>query len=121
MPLPGELVRDEAGKGERQGALAGAGRPDDEQAFPGLQREREIPDGRIRRPLIAERDAVGGDPDGPDDRRSRRRTAQAGNPSIAPLRRSARTRATATSGRMTIPEIAMKPPMPARAAASYVA
>ena len=116
-PLPGDLVRDEAGEGERERALAGPGRPDDEEALPGLHGERDVAQRRLRRAGIREPDPVGDDA----GRSGEGGVAQAGKPSSAPLRRSAFTSPVATSGRIRRPEMAMNTAIAASAAVSYVA
>ena len=110
-------MRDEAGKGERERALAGPGGPDDEEALPRLDRERDFPQRRLRRPGVGEPDPVGDDAGRPGEGG----VSQAGKPSSAPLRRSALTSPVATSGRIRRPEIAMKTAIAVSAAMSYVA
>jgi hypothetical protein len=90
------------------GALAGPGRPDDEQECSGVELERKVVKSVDRGAGVAESEPVGSDRDGPRPM-CKRSLDQAGNPSRTPVWRRAETIPTATSGRTTRPEKAMNP------------
>ena len=107
----------EAGQGQRQGALAGPRRSDDEKEFPGVEPECKIAKRVDRGAAVSESEPVGSDRDGPRSM-LRRGLVQAGNPSRTPVCRRAETIATATSGRTISPDRAMNPARTASAPAS---
>jgi hypothetical protein len=115
-PLPGELVRNEAGEGKRQRALARPGRPDDEQELARVECKGQVAQRVNSSGAVAEAEPVGTDRD--RARPPLGRWAQAGNPSRTPVCRNAETMATATSGSTTSPDTAMKPARTASAPAS---
>jgi len=95
-------VRDQAGQGEGQGALARARRSDDQEALAGSEVERDLVQGGGGSPRVPEPDGAGANL----DRRSVG-VDQVGNPSRTPVRRRARSSQSEPKATMTTAEIAI--------------
>jgi len=95
-----DLTWDQPGDGECERALAGAGRPDEQEDRARLELELDVGDGRMVGPGVGDREIACPERD----------RGQSGNPSSTPARLSARWSATEPPATSTTAEIAIATP-----------